>query len=378
MSITSSTSHLSGLVLGDTADDDRGGILYNNTSDFLYFLSNAQERLRINSSGTVQVRNETPTIQLYNTDTSLSDEQTLGDLDWYQTDPSGSGANVVAKIRGVNESSFQGQGALAFHVGASGGVSEAMRIDSSGNVGIGGSSKLTGYLGTFRTLYVHAPSGDNSAILELAGNRNAAAGNQNVMIQFWNKTSTAVEVGRITSSQGTAVNSGELQFATSSSGTLTERMRILSGGGITFNGDTATANALDDYEEGTWTPQVYYQNGTDQTNSTDVTQVGTYTKIGRQVTLCGVLEWTITGSPAVDNVGIKNCPFIAQNSTDYISFGQLQIINADSYPTGTLNINISQNSSVSIFTTNDGLSNQGSNIGTSGTKSTRFTITYFV
>ena len=31
----------------------------------------------------------------------------------------------------------------------------------------------------------------------------------------------------------------------------TERLRILSGGGITFNGDTAAANALDDYEEGT-------------------------------------------------------------------------------------------------------------------------------
>lgn len=33
-----------------------------------------------------------------------------------------------------------------------------------------------------------------------------------------------------------------------------ERMRILAGGGLTFNGDTAAANALDDYEEGTWTP----------------------------------------------------------------------------------------------------------------------------
>jgi hypothetical protein len=33
-----------------------------------------------------------------------------------------------------------------------------------------------------------------------------------------------------------------------------ERLRILSSGGITFNGDTAAANALDDYEEGTWTP----------------------------------------------------------------------------------------------------------------------------
>ena len=36
--------------------------------------------------------------------------------------------------------------------------------------------------------------------------------------------------------------------------TGSEKVRILSSGGITFNGDTAAANALDDYEEGTWTP----------------------------------------------------------------------------------------------------------------------------
>ena len=35
-----------------------------------------------------------------------------------------------------------------------------------------------------------------------------------------------------------------------------ERMRVLSGGGLTFNGDTADANALDDYEEGSWTPGI--------------------------------------------------------------------------------------------------------------------------
>ena len=34
------------------------------------------------------------------------------------------------------------------------------------------------------------------------------------------------------------------------------------GGGISFNGDTATTNALDDYEEGTWTPGVSSSSGT--------------------------------------------------------------------------------------------------------------------
>ena len=59
----------------------------------------------------------------------------------------------------------------------------------------------------------------------------------------------------------------------------TERMRIdnagylrLAGGGIQFNGDTSTDNALDDYEEGTWTPVC--------DGITPTTATGTYTKIG--------------------------------------------------------------------------------------------------
>ena len=35
-----------------------------------------------------------------------------------------------------------------------------------------------------------------------------------------------------------------------------EKVRIQHGGGISFNGDTAADNALDDYEEGTWTPAI--------------------------------------------------------------------------------------------------------------------------
>ena len=62
----------------------------------------------------------------------------------------------------------------------------------------------------------------------------------------------------------------------------TERLRIQSGGGITFNGDTAAANALDDYEEGTWTPGITFGGTFDGTY--DV-QVGNYTKIGDLVTV---------------------------------------------------------------------------------------------
>jgi hypothetical protein len=55
----------------------------------------------------------------------------------------------------------------------------------------------------------------------------------------------------------------------------TERMRITANG-LTFNGDTAAANALDDYEEGEWTMGVAFGGAS----------VGvTYTLNGRNYTL---------------------------------------------------------------------------------------------
>lgn len=66
-----------------------------------------------------------------------------------------------------------------------------------------------------------------------------------------------------------------------------ETARLLSGGGLTFNGDTAAANALDDYEQGTWTPSV-------GGSATYTTQAGHYIKIGDMV--------FITGTLAINNI----------------------------------------------------------------------------
>jgi hypothetical protein len=61
-------------------------------------------------------------------------------------------------------------------------------------------------------------------------------------------------------------------------------MRIQSGGGISFNGDTAAANALDDYEEGTWTAAL--SGGTVSNTGTQSGRSFKYTKIGNVVYFC--------------------------------------------------------------------------------------------
>ena len=87
-------------------------------------------------------------------------------------------------------------------------------------------------------------------------------------------------------------------------------MRILSTGGITFNGDTAQANALDDYEEGTWTP-VMTGLGTG-----GGTYLGYYTKTGRVVNWSAYFVFPFTSdTSAVVITGLPYASLGGQGTT---------------------------------------------------------------
>jgi hypothetical protein len=73
----------------------------------------------------------------------------------------------------------------------------------------------------------------------------------------------------------------------------TERMRILTGGGITFGGDTAAANALDDYEEGTWTIAVSSSDPGSMT-ATVSNGYGWYVKVGKVVHAGGSFDLSVS------------------------------------------------------------------------------------
>jgi len=88
-----------------------------------------------------------------------------------------------------------------------------------------------------------------------------------------------------------------------------ERARILSTGGITFNGDTAQANALDDYEEGTFT--AVYVGSTVAGSSPSITSY--YTKIGRLVTVT-ITHNNFTATSASGNLRYTGLPFVASST----------------------------------------------------------------
>ena len=99
-----------------------------------------------------------------------------------------------------------------------------------------------------------------------------------------------------------------------------EKLRIQSGGGISFNGDTAADNALDDYEQGTFTPTFYPQSSAMTLNY--AYRNGQYTKIGNVVYFQFRMKLSSIGSEnANQGLGFNGLPF----NPDYSNFATGQI-----------------------------------------------------
>ena len=169
---------------------------------------------------------------------------------------------------------------------------ERMRITAAGNVGIGTST----------------PSAKLTISTGVAG----------VMASFTDAVAQTLSL--LTGSGFSAINNpsgGDVAIQIGG----TERARITSNG-LTFNGDTAAANALDDYEEGTWTMGVSF--GGASVGAAYVLNTGRYTKIGRQVTASGYLALSAKGSSTGD-AAITGLPFTSASTFQAITPAALRL-----------------------------------------------------
>ena len=235
------------------------------------------------------------------------------------------GTNGEAAI--TAQESSNGETQLMFGTRGGGNRAERLRIDSAGRMGLGVSPSD---FGSNRTaLEIHSPSATvtHLALTNSTTGSNGASNGFNIIQNGNNALLYLRENGNIT-------------FSTDNS----ERVRVLSTGGLTFNGDTTAANALDDYEEGTWTP--VFAGGTSAGTYTYGSQVGRYTKVGNIIHAHFRLGNITTGSAGTGNAEISGLPYIS--NLDQTS-GNLELTNFN-LATGTSNLSFAIADDQSKFT----------------------------
>ena len=291
-----------------------GGQVSINGANIVTATTAGTERLRIDSSGQVGIGTASPSglLQIYESGTSAYKTYTATGtgaiLQSYQSQgsPYTKTTDLVAGSDGTVPSEIR----MHTRTAGSSSVDERMRIDSSGNVGVGATAPATtlDVRSTDPVIRLKATGGTadkNTYELRTIG----AAGFEGFAIRSRNDS------GSVADTHIQIVDGGNVGIGTTTPSAALDVIGDIEVSGGVYLGGTAAANKLDDYEEGTWTPTFTGASGV----ALYGVQQGKYTKVGNTVTVTGELQAkrnTLSG-----DITLTGLPFSASGSNAGVTFG---------------------------------------------------------
>jgi len=301
--------------------------IYNDLATPIIFSTNSTERLRITSAGNVGIGTSSPNVNLeVGPDSGNRSRLRL----------TSGAANRMAALE------FYGNGAESSVIGYEGGSEligggtegdlvirnvlsgkDIILYANGGNVGVGTvnpqstlSVSGTAEVSTSLTLYEATGGSGSKLFLKTVGaNYNFLIGRQYNVNNGFEITPSTTAGGSTFSTPAFVIAGGTGNVGIGTS--LPTRKLTVNGDMGTqdivcstaiYLGGTAAGNALDDYEEGTWTPSFTLGSG----SVTYTTQTGTYTKIGRQVVVRMKILVNVASSPS-GTLEIAGMPFTASS-----------------------------------------------------------------
>jgi len=233
--------------------------------------------------------------------------------------------------------------AFSFRTNAS--ASANMTLDSSGNLLVGKTSaddfasagvqiepagQITASIGGNAGLKLNRGTNDGNIIeLNKAGSPVGSIG----VVSSNNLKIHSTQSGHSGLSFGTGIvyatdNSGDATNNGTDLGSSSYTWKDIYLGGGAYIGGTGSANHLDDYEEGTWSPS--FQN---DLTTTYTIRVGTYTKVGNLVTAWFHIDINVNGASSSQSLIIAGLPFAAINTTD--NYGATGGLHCNQWSTST-------------------------------------------